>query len=113
MIPNIPLFAVAIALVIICYGAFSVVSYDTYFDSRPVLAYTISIAAAVVATAMWLYLVRTYSEKKDIFVLNTVWDVVVSIITILVPLFMYNIKMDMKTLIGCVIAIIGILITKL
>ena len=113
MIPNIPLFAVAIALVIICYGAFSVVSYDTYFDSRPVLAYTISIAAAVVATAMWLYLVRTYSEKKDIFVLNTVWDVVVSLITILVPLFMYNIKMDMKTVIGCVLAIVGILITKL
>ena len=113
MIPNIPLFVVTITLVIICYGAFSIISYDTYFDSRPVLAYTISLVAAVVATAMWLYLVRTYSEKKDIFVLNTVLDVVVSLITILVPLFMYNIKMDMKTVIGCVLAIVGILITKL
>jgi len=113
MIPNIPLFAITLTLVIICYGSFSIISYDTYFDSRPVLAYSIAIGSAIVATAMWLYLIRTYSEKKDIFVVNVVWDVVVSIITILVPLLVYNIKMDMKTVIGCVLAIIGILIAKL
>jgi|LakMenEpi03Aug12_release.lakeMendotaPanAssembly.Ray.scaffolds.fasta_scaffold294490_2 hypothetical protein len=110
---NMLLFTITIILVIICYGAFSVISYDTYFDNRPVLAYSISIIAAVVATAMWLYLVRTYDEKKDIFVINVIWDVVVSMITILVPLFMYNVKMDMKTLIGGILAIVGVLITKL
>jgi len=107
------LFAITITLVIICYGAFSVISYDTYFDTRPVMAYGISIVAALVATVMWLYLIRTYDEKTDIFVVNVIWDVVVSLITILVPLFMYNVKMDMKTLIGAILAIVGVLITKL
>ncbi len=110
---NMLLFTTTIILVIICYGVFSVVSYDTYFDSRPELAYGISIVAAVVATVMWLYLVRTYHEKKDVFVINVIWDVVVSMITILVPLFMYNVKMDMKTLIGGILAVVGVLITKI
>jgi len=110
---NMLLFTTTIILVIICYGAFSVVSYDTYFDSRPALAYGISIVAALVATIMWLYLIRTYDKKADIFVVNIIWDVVVSLITILVPLFMYNIKIDMKTLIGGILAIAGVLITKL
>jgi drug/metabolite transporter (DMT)-like permease len=107
------LFAITITLVIICYAAFSVISYDTYFDTRPVMAYGISIVAALVATVMWLYLIRTYDKKTDIFVVNVIWDVVVSLITILVPLFMYNVKMDMKTLIGAILAIVGVLITKL
>jgi hypothetical protein len=34
-------------------------------------------------------------------------------ITILVPLFMYNVKMDMKTLIGGILAVVGVLITKI
>ena len=107
------LFATTITLVIICYGAFSIISYDTYFNTRPVLAYGISIVAALVATVMWLYLIRTYDEKTDIFVVNVIWDVVVSLITILVPLFMYNVKMDMKTLVGGILAIVGVLITKI
>ena len=110
---NMLLFTITIILVIICYGAFSVISYDTYFDNKPVLAYGISSVAALVATIMWLYLIRTYDEKSDIFVVNVIWDVVVSLITILVPLFMYNVKMDTKTLIGAILAIVGVLITKL
>lgn len=88
------------------------VAYNKYFQERPFTAYAVSILAAAITTAAWVLLIRNVKATKDVFITNLIWDVGATILCVTLPIIMFNVKLDMKTAIGCVIAIVGIIITK-
>ena len=89
------------------------VSYNKYFQDRPFTAYAVSILAAAITTAAWVLLIRNVKATKDVFITNLIWDVGATILCVTFPILLFNVKLDMKTAIGCTIAIAGIIITKI
>jgi hypothetical protein len=71
--------------------------------------YPIGISAGILATTSWIYLVRHLSPKH-IFFANFGWDITVTVLCALLPIFMYGVKLDFKAIMGCVLAITGIIL---
>ena len=88
------------------------VAYNKYFEDKPFTAYVVSILAAAVTTAAWVLLIRNVKVTKDVFITNLIWDVGATILCVTLPIIVFDIKLDIKTIIGCIIAIVGIIITK-
>ena len=89
------------------------VSYNKYFQDRPLSAYAVSILAAAITTAAWVLLIRNVKTPKEVFITNIIWDVGATMLCVVFPIMLYNVRLDMKTVIGCTIAIIGLLIAKI
>ena len=92
---------------------YSLVAYDKKYDNNAFMAYTLAILAAVISVTAWTFLVRHIKEPNNIMVINCIWDVGVTIMVLVFPLFLFDFKIDTKTIVGCVISVIGIIIAKI
>lgn len=107
MILILPIFA------FLAYVIYTCLCYCEYFKTRPVEAYSLGVIASIVSTMTWLYMIRHYAENKNsILYINLLWDVVASLIYVILPIIFFDIKLDAKTAIGCIITIVGLIITK-
>lgn len=98
-----------------CFAAnyiFVICCYDQNINQSAIKTYIYCGLAALLSVYTWLYLVRSASSEREIFIINFTWDVAVIIFWFIMTLVVYKIKLDIMTLIGIIIAIIGILITK-
>lgn len=104
---------IAFFSVCFCNYLYCLIAYDVKYESKPVVSYILGSIAATVSIISWMYLVRQYRDPNTIMIVNVIWDVGGTIALILWPFILYDFKIDTKTIIGCVIAIIGIIITKI
>lgn len=72
--------------------------------------YPLGIFGGIVGTVSWIYMVRHLAGNKQIFLANFGWDITVTVLCALLPILMYGVKIDLKTLIGCILAISGIVL---
>jgi uncharacterized membrane protein len=108
MIIILPIFA------LLAYVAYMCLCYCEYFKSRPFEAYLVGILASIVSTISWLYLIRNYTENKNnILYINLCWDVCASILYIIIPIMFFDVKLDLKVSIGCVLTVLGLVIIKI
>jgi len=75
-------------------------------------AYPLAIAASMLGGAAWVYLIR-HLDRKHIFAANLSWDVLVTLLCTLLPVFMYGIKLDFKAILGCTLAVLGVALVHL
>ena len=87
-------------------------AYDRKYDNDPVMAYGLAIFAAIISITGWVYVIRHFKEPNTIMVVNIIWDVGGTIVLHLIPLFLFDFKIDTKTIVGCIISIVGIIIAK-
>jgi len=107
MVFILPIFA------LLAYVIYTCLCYCEYFKTRPVEAYSLGIIASIISTMTWLYMIRHYAENKNsILYINLFWDVGASLIYIILPIIFFDIKLDIKTIIGCVLAVLGLVIAK-
>ena len=104
---------VAIVSISISSFIYAIVAYDTRCANNAFLSYLLSIIAAIISVSAWTYVVRYYRDPNATMIINVAWDLGVGIMLILFPLILFDLKIDTKTIIGCVIATIGLLIAKL
>jgi hypothetical protein len=97
--------------VVLANWIFTMVSYDSSIRMNPVLSYPMAIFAGTLSASCWVYLVRNLPDKEQ-FITNMIWDIGVTIICIILPLLLYTIKLDLKTIVGVTIAVIGLIIAK-
>lgn len=100
------LIAVLISNIIWC-----MVSYDPNIRMNATLAYPLCVFAGSLSAFFWCYMIRHLNQSQQ-YIANVMWDVGVTIIFIILPLIMYNLKIDMKTIIGTIVAVIGLIIMK-
>lgn len=100
--------AITVSSYLYCLVAY----YDTYKDNA-FLAYFIGIVAAIISVTAWTFLVRHYKDPNTIMIINCIWDIGVTIMVLAFPLFLFDFKIDTKTIIGCVISVVGIIIAKI
>jgi ABC-type transport system involved in cytochrome c biogenesis permease subunit len=107
MIFVLPIFAFLAYVVYIC------LCYCEYFKTRPVEAYSLGVIASIVSTMTWLYMIRHYAENKNsILYINLLWDVAASLVYVILPIIFFDVKLDLRTSVGCILAIIGLVIAK-
>lgn len=88
------------------------VSFDETIRNDAWRIYSIGIFGGIIATASWIYMVRHLSSKY-IFLANFGWDITVTVLCALLPIFMYGIKLDLKAILGCILAIAGVVLIHL
>ena len=101
----IPVFLVEI----ITNSAWVAISYDWRLRGNTSLACSLSIAAGALSGAAWFYMSKGV-EQNQMFFYNLVWDFIVSLIFIALPILFYGVRLDTQTTIGTALAFIGLLI---
>lgn len=74
--------------------------------------YTYGVFASALAAISWIYLIRHLSHRH-IFFANFAWDITVTILCAILPIFMYGVRLDTKAVLGCILATIGIILIHL
>ena len=105
-------YIIAITTVIISSYLYVVISYHPKCQENSWLAYSLGVFVALFSVNIWVWLVRGIKDPNNILVLNCVWDIGITVLVLLLPVVLYDIKFETKTLIGCIIAVIGIIIAK-
>ena len=101
-------------LALASYIGLTFLSFSDKFVNKPFQMYGIGAGAGVFTMVFWLFLVRTYGNNKNtIFFINLCWDVIVCLMFVILPLIFCNVKLDAKSVIGCVIAVTGLIIMKI
>ena len=72
-------------------------------------AYSFAIFASAIGASSWIYMIR-HLKHDHIFLANLSWDVLVAILIVILPIFIYGIKLDLKAILGCILAISGIIL---
>ena len=92
---------------------YALVAYSDKCQKNALFAYTLAIIAAILSVTTWTCLVRHYKDPNTIMIINCIWDIGVTIMVLAFPLFLFDFKIDTKTIVGCVISVIGIIIAKI
>ena len=92
---------------------YSLVAYSDKCKDDPYMAYGLGILAAMISIVAWIMLIRHYKDPNTIMIINCIWDVGGTITLLAIPLFLFDFKLDTKTVVGCVISVIGIIIAKI
>lgn len=87
-------------------------AYDPSFKSNPWKGYGLPVLAAICSTTAWMWLIRTIDSDRQTFWINMAWDVGATLLVILLPMLLYSVKVDTRTMVGCLIALIGLIIAK-
>ena len=107
-------FAVFIPILIVeivANASWIAISYDWRIRGNVGLSYTISIFAGALSGWAWCWMAQAI-RQDHMFVANIMWDILVSIVFISLPILFYGIKLDIQTAIGTAIAVLGLLIMK-
>jgi uncharacterized membrane protein len=101
----IPVFIVEI----LTNSAWICVSYYSAIRNNSYLAYFLSILAGAFSGAAWCYMAKN-TLQNDMFFMNILWDAIVSIIFISLPIVFFGVRLDPQTAIGTALAAIGLFI---
>ena len=58
---------------------YTIVAFDRSYSSKPVMSYFLANLAAFISVSAWMFLVRQSKNQKEIFVLNVMWDIGVTL----------------------------------
>ena len=88
------------------------VSFEDSIRTNAWKVYPLGVFASMLAGVSWIYMIR-HLLYKNIFFANFAWDIIVTVLCAILPIFMYGIKLDLKATIGCIIAVIGVVLIHL
>ena len=104
---------IAIFAIISANYLYSIVAYSEKCKESAFLTYFLGILAAMISITAWIFIIRKYRDPNTIMIINCIWDVGGTITLLAIPLFLFDFKLDTKTIVGCVISVIGIIIAKI
>lgn len=96
---------------ILTNSAWLYVSYDEKIRENVSLSYTLSIVAGALSGLAWAWMALSI-KQSDVYFANIAWDLIVTGLFFTIPIFLFHIKLDMQSVLGASIALIGLLIMK-
>ncbi len=88
---------------------YAYVSFNEHVRTDALKAYSLGIFASAIGATSWMYMIR-HLKHEHIFLANLSWDVLVALLIVILPIFIYGIKLDFKAILGCILAISGIVL---
>jgi drug/metabolite transporter (DMT)-like permease len=84
--------------------------YNESFKKTPYFIW-VGLFVGLVANYVWLSIAKQ-SKGADLYVRGLIWDCLMIAAYTLIPVMFYGIKLTPTTIIGCVLIIVGIFLTK-
>jgi multidrug transporter EmrE-like cation transporter len=97
-------------LVFLLNGSFSALSYSSLKHSR--YGIFLAVLMGMCGSSLWIFLARTITNPDQLLAYGFYSDIVSKVATIAVPLLLFGIKCDMRTIMGMSLMISGILVWK-
>lgn len=87
-------------------------SYNEYLKSTPYF-YPIGLVIGLTANLTWLHLTKHTPEKNQLFIYGLYWDSIIVFTYMAIPLLFLGVKLDWKQVVGTILVVAGIFLTKL
>lgn len=93
---------------------YMLMAYITYDDTRRNSNYCIPIAAmsGTVSALLWAMAIRCIDDNHGIYVYDLIWDAMLTLIFILVPIVWFGVRFNKVEVIGITLVGIGLLVLK-
>lgn len=91
--------------------AYSGAAILVYSISKPNFYYFIGLSLALLANLSWLS-IASQSSGKDLFFKALYWDTMFLLIYLCIPIFMFNVRLTLSQLLGVLLIVIGMIVTK-
>lgn len=89
---------------------YSYVSFNEAVRTDAWRAYPLAILASAIGVTSWMFMIR-HLKNEDIFLANLSWDVLVkALLIVFLPIFLYGVKLDIRAILGCILAISGVVL---
>ena len=87
-----------------------IISYSESFKKNPYY-YTAGLLIALGTNTIWLYLAKT-SSGNSLYIRALTWDSMIVGTYAIIPILFYNIKLSPVAAVGCIMVVIGLVLTK-
>lgn len=74
--------------------------------------YPMSITLSLATTLLWAYLARILDDKDKIFIATIFWDIAVHGTFLIIPIVMFNVKLNPMAWLGILLVIVGFVLIK-
>jgi len=88
------------------------IAYDVAIKASPWFL-PAGIAVGIVSNLIWLYVTKITTDNKDLFLYGLVWDVMMMAAYIIVPMLLFDVRLDWKQTVGTILVVLGLILTKL
>ena len=108
----IPIFALIFATLVCCLYTF--LNYATWFKNLSI-SYIV-LFCVLLGTGMsipWAFIVKYTTVKESLFLYSISWDVMVTVASLLIPIYFYGVKFSFANWIGIGLIVAGVLALKL
>lgn len=102
-------------MLIIGAVVYSVYAWLTFKPELKVSAYLmpIGLALALVGNALWIMLARSTDDSARLIVYGMMWDAMITLSFLLVPMIFFGVRFTAVSGIGCGLVVVGLLMMKL
>ena len=90
-----------------CYVSFNKNLHDKWFYIP------VGITIAFITNFIWYNSTKWIGDEKKIYVFSLVWDFIVCLVYLFLPLIMFKIKLDKVSVFGLLLMLIGLIIIKI
>ena len=98
------------ALLFYLAGAF--IAYDTAIKASPWFL-PVGITIGIGSNLIWLYVTKLTLDNKQLFLYGLIWDVMMMAAYIVIPLTLFDVVLDWKQIVGTILVVAGLILTKL
>lgn len=97
---------------IVLYSAYCYISYSVQFKEKiwfvPLLLFL-----SLSANFLWILIVKMTKNNDEVFFYGLVWDFLMYLPFILIPIFLFNINLNAMKILGLCLILIGTIIFKI
>jgi len=90
-----------------CYVSFNKSMHDKWFYIP------VGLIIAVTTNLIWYNSTKLIGDEKKIYVFSLVWDFIVCLVYLFLPLIIFKIKLDKISVLGLFIMLLGLIIIKI
>jgi hypothetical protein len=69
--------------------------------------------AGMASTVLWFSVVKMCTDNKELFIYGLAWDALLMAAYMLVPLLLFHVNLDWKQILGTILVVAGLILTKL
>lgn len=88
------------------------IAYDAAFKASAWFL-PVGIIVGIISNLIWLYVTKITVDNKELFIYGLVWDVMMMAAYIVIPVLLFNVRLDWKQTVGTILVLTGLTLTKL
>lgn len=98
-----------LAVIFFCFSAF--ICYNNEVRNSKYFIF-LGLILGNLTSFLWFYLAKMLQEKEKIYFASVIWDVLLFLVFILIPIFFFEVKLNKYCILGLTMIVLGLLLFK-